>query len=85
MMSDYSLNSFLFLERDQRKTTGWAQFLLLRNIVNNIIFHRYYTYMDFSCTVCFCRQPGEPDLPSVLRLQRGCESSHLLDEGREVH
>ncbi|KAG5833222.1 hypothetical protein ANANG_G00273630 [Anguilla anguilla] len=31
------------------------------------------------------RWPGEPDLPGLLRLQRGRQPAHLLDEGGEVH
>lgn len=31
------------------------------------------------------RQSRQPDVQSLLRLQRGRQSAHLLDEGGEVH
>lgn len=68
--------------------------LFLRERANHTAVHRpgsvrkllsQMIYMDLCCDLCFCRQPCEPDLPSVLWLQRRRKSSHLLDEGREVH
>lgn len=49
-------------------------------------------------TYCFCmisfrkkslvishRKSTQPDVQSLLRIQRRCQSTDLLDEGREVH
>lgn len=78
-MSRYTCHLVSFLE--WLPTTGQGPFDVCpgRHLIKSV------TLWIFFITFHLLRQYGEPDMPGIFWLQRWRESSHLLDEGWEVH